>query len=207
MFTWICKPYGLCLCLVLTACSQTDGSPFASLGMGRAQPQRAVLTAAELADGQLVLSPPDGFCIDRRSLRQAFALIARCDTLGGKQNVPAEPLAVILVSVAQSADQEARLSTVLDALVPSDAEVLERVQADDLALLRLRGPAPEGADPRQWRGTTRVGRNLLGFTLYAPVGGRAAGASGGRLVRVLAARTRQASDGLSVSASAQTVRQ
>lgn len=35
-----------------------------------------------MANGALTLVAPEGFCIDKRSLKSSFALLARCDTLG-----------------------------------------------------------------------------------------------------------------------------
>ncbi len=150
------------------------------------------LANAELADGALTLVPPAGFCVDKSTLRPSFAVVARCDSLGARQTVNDAPLGMIVVSVARPPSSQIDLGAVLDAIVTQEAEVLESREDETVALVHLRGPAPEGADSRYWRGLARIGPFLLGLTAYAPRGGRLSGAAGERLLSQMIRRTAEA---------------
>ena len=73
MNTWTFKGLvtTLATCLALAGCDAVDG-----LALSGAF-DREPLKTAELADGAITLVPPEGFCIDPRSLKARFALMAR----------------------------------------------------------------------------------------------------------------------------------
>lgn len=196
MSTWISSRSVFCLFVALTcaACEGGGGGLFApSSDPASGEPRRdSALPGAKLAEGALTLVPPNGFCIDRRSLQQSFAVIARCDSLGAER-APDAPLGLIAVSVTKPADPQVDLAAALTALVPQGAELLASRMTEDLALAHLRGPVPEDADPTHWRGLARVGSHLLALTAYAPRGGALSGETGARVLERLVRRTGDAS--------------
>lgn len=145
-------------CLGLAAC---DSLGFDGFGGGDSQSFAA--QRATLEQGTVSLIPPNGYCIDIRSLRQSFALIARCDVLGAP--LPADkPLAIITATtLAMPAD------TAIDPDdLRADAEtVLTRSETDDLSMVQVQGtpPSPDMRDT-YWRGAGRVGEQVLGLALY-----------------------------------------
>ncbi|MEL6450571.1 MAG: hypothetical protein AAFQ19_04875 [Pseudomonadota bacterium] len=162
MNTWTCK--GLlvaALCLGLTGCD--EGGAGLSFAVLTPHAPSQALTEAELGRGALTLVPPNGFCIDKRSLRHSFALMARCDVLGADGGAGA-PLAVITATAVVAAQDQAR--TVLKAA----GEVVLSERSDDaVALVQVRGtpPMPMMRDV-YWRATAQVGDHLLGLALYQP---------------------------------------
>ena len=71
------------LLLGLTACEEGGEGAFATSrsGGGLFGPQNHALPTAALMQGALRIEPPLGYCVDRRSLRDNFALLARCEGL------------------------------------------------------------------------------------------------------------------------------
>ena len=146
-------------CMALAACDDLAG-------VGGAQNNG--LPVASLARGAVNLVPPVGYCVDKRSVRARFALMARCDTLGGGPSFGA-PLAVI---TAATVDQSA-----IDASINEDSEtILSRRSSDDLTLLEVNGtpPSPD-MRPVFWRAVGQVGEQIIGLAIYegdngAPLG-------------------------------------
>jgi len=195
MSTWISERFRivLCLCLVTAACEGSGGFVSSNSGQGFANPRRDMsLQSADLAGGALTLTPPAGFCVDKRSLEPGFAIVARCDSLGARGPVRDAPLGMILVSVTGPTRSDVALGRALAALQPQGAETLETRVRDPVALAHLQGPTPEGIDRRHWRGLAQIGPHLLGLTAFAPTGGELSGPAGGRLLEQLVARTRDA---------------
>lgn len=164
MTTWTSK--GLvagAMCLALAACDDIaalDG------GSGDVVAMNA-LPSAKLARGSVTLVPPVGYCIDKRSLRASFALMARCDTLGGTATFGA-PLALITATtVGVKASQTAGNS-----FGTTSETVLARRQSDTLTLIQVKGtpPSPDMRDVF-WRGIGQVGDQVIGMAIYEAAGG------------------------------------
>ncbi|MBY5933315.1 hypothetical protein KUV51_09925 [Tateyamaria omphalii] len=145
------------LLLGLAACE--DFGAFDLGGTG----QNHALSNAQLGGGVIKLMPPPGFCVDKRSLQRSFAIMARCDTLGGQLTTEA-PLAVITATTVEVEDA-ARIST--SGFENASETVLQRSDDGTLALVQVKG-TPPGADMRDtyWRGAARVGNLVLGLTAY-----------------------------------------
>ncbi len=170
---------GAC-CLALTACDDIGGP-----GLGATAPEG--LAFAELGRGAVTLVPPDGFCIDPRSLRASFALIARCDTLGGGQG-RGQPLAIITATTVPSSAEAA-------SAVGTDQEtVLDETRTDALVLARVRGtpPSPDVRDI-YWRAVGQIGDQAVGFALYEASGSPELGALAPDLLIQMMDRTQRKS--------------
>ena len=184
---------GLILGLSLAACD-TGGEGFSLFGQadpkdsGTEQRRNVALSSAEMMRGQVSLSPPSGFCIDKRSLKQNFAILARCDSLGGKGGSQEAPLGMILVSIAPVVGT-ADLNSVERHVIGADADVLQRSTGDNVSVVQVRGQTPSGTAPVHWRGFAQLGPHVLSLTAYAPEGGAMAGAEGGAILRALIDRT------------------
>lgn len=188
MNTWNCK--GPLAALALTFLAGCEGGLRGSLlesleslegltGGGR----DVALSEARMASGEVTLVPPPGFCIDKRSLKQQFALIARCDTLGVPSAAGDAPIGVItasftpwvegvpLPSPAETADA-LMLQTINDPIVDGDSVTFRATTTKPFA----------GAASAHWRGTARVGGQIMGLALYAPNDGRALNSEGRALL-------------------------
>ncbi|WP_052249571.1 hypothetical protein [Tateyamaria sp. ANG-S1] len=158
MSTGTCKGLLLGAALLgLAACED-----FAGLDLGGSG-QNFALSNAELSGGAIKLMPPPGFCVDRRSLRDSFALMARCDTLGGRQTAEA-PLAIITATTVPAAGAAAISTAQFEG---ASETVLQRSDDGPLALVQVTG-GPPSADMRTtyWRGAAQVGNHVLGLAAY-----------------------------------------
>lgn len=202
MSTWICKAAWAALAaLSLSACDAATGLPFvpsvgAALTEGEGRPRVARIP---LAEGEVVLAAPEGYCIDKRSVkttpRGGFAVLARCDTLGVKGSFRGYDLALITV-ISQPRDDGARPPNAeAVARTAGKAKVLEKRNRSGLALVRLAdGPHDLDRVSRQhWRGAFSVNGHLVGVGLYAMDGSALLGSQGASLLQELARRTRAAS--------------
>jgi hypothetical protein len=161
MNTWTSK--GLLpavLCLVLAGCDAAGGLNFGAVSGAKGP---APFAFAPFADGAVTLVPPTGYCIDRRSLNKRFALMARCDMLGGDEGAGA-PLAIITATAVPA--------PTTGALTPLDLQtgmetVLSRQNAENLSLVHVRGtpPIPDVRDV-YWRGAGRIGDHIIGLAIY-----------------------------------------
>ncbi len=190
MTIWSCKAPTLALGLALLAgCSDLDltGS------------ERPHVAQAALAGGSVMLTAPEGYCIDEKTLRQnanaGFALIARCDTMGAKGFFAAQELALISVTTAPQGDGAAAPSVQDLTAVAAPARVLDSSTADGVPLVRLAAASPVNADlsAEHWRGAFAVNGQLVGLALYAPEDSPALGDEGAEMLRDLAQRTKRAS--------------
>lgn len=152
------------LCLALASCD-------ASAVIDSDANDTNALPFARLSRGAVILVPATGFCIDKRSLRPSFALMARCDTLGGTSSFGA-PLAIITAaSVSQSVTNRT------DAAFGTQGEtILARRQSGDLTLIKVKGapPSPDLKD-EFWRAIGRIGDQLVGLAIYEAADGEALG--------------------------------
>lgn len=165
MITWTFKGLAAgAICLALAGCDELATSQAG----GAAGSQTNALPMASLARGAVALVPPAGYCIDKRSLRASFALIARCDTLGGTATFGA-PLAVI---TATTVSPEVATS----AFGGEGETILTRRQRGNLTLLQVRG-TPPSADMRNvfWRGIAPVGGQVVGLAVYEAADGSGLG--------------------------------
>lgn len=176
MITWISKAITAgALCLALASCDELAGTIGAAQGNG--------LPFAKMARGSVTLVPPVGYCIDKRSLRTSFALMARCDTLGGTATFGA-PLALITAAtVAQNGSGSVA--------GPQDETILTRRQSETLTLLQVKGKPPS-AEMRDvfWRGIGQVGDQVIGLAIYEAVGADSLGESAPDLLAQTMRRTR-----------------
>lgn len=201
MYTWISKPLIACLGAVLLAgCDATDSLPFAAdfgdLGFGSGTRK---VTQVELAGGNVVLTAPNGYCIDRSATRRAaksgFALIARCDALGVAGYYDVFDLALISVTTAPQTTATSN-PTVQDlGRSSAPAKVLEQHSYRGISLVRLDSGSHsiEGVSTEHWRAAFALNGHLVGLALYAPEASPALRRHGMSLLRELTERTRLAS--------------
>ncbi|MEM6303673.1 MAG: hypothetical protein AAF744_03075 [Pseudomonadota bacterium] len=187
MNTWSSSALLLSASLALSSCGAVQLPSFGGA-------DKAPLTRSLMASGAVTLVPPQGFCIDPRSLNQQFALMARCDTLGAPAAAGGAALALITVSFT-TAPEDAALPTALET---ADAAKLARVDAaksENRAItFRAEGiPPVSDLDVTHWRGTARLGAHVMGVALYGPMGGRAISSEGREIINDLIRRTRAAS--------------
>lgn len=201
MITWSFKPLALALALVVTGCGE-DGAMLSFLEPADAAPEKEVansgLKSAPMLRGVIELTPPKGFCIDRRSLKRNFALLARCDVLGAPDTAGG-PDGIVTVSLVRRAG-EADLDTTLIALAP-EASVIERDSSDGLALALMDGPTPDGTAARHWRGVAQIGPVVMGLAAYGSDNDAEESARRAGVLRDLVAQTRAASGAEKAEAS------
>lgn len=136
----------LALAVLLSACDESAGGlTFPSFG--RALPE------AQLAGGALLVTPPEGWCVEPRSLRNAanesFAMVAGCRALTGGQGT-ATPRGYATIAVGAQTD--AANTAELFALVTQGARVLDQTARGPLTFARL-----DSEDGPIWRGVVIVG--------------------------------------------------
>lgn len=191
MSTWTFKARLIAAVGVLTlaACDELP-LPQATGGGGA-----KALTQTTLARGTVRLSAPEGYCIDPRSLRDRFALLGRCDTLGVDGFFRDKDLAIITTSVspvsAGTANPDPSALT-----ADTDAELEDTVQRDGIYLVRLLGKtsAIEGVSETFWRTAFVLNDQLINLVLYAPPGSPALGNEGARVLQRAVNATRQATE-------------
>ena len=174
MSTWTCRVASGVILGLVAGCGELP-----DLGLGSSN-REAPLARASLGKGQVVLVPPDGYCIDRKSLKERFALMARCDTLGAGRAKSGAPLAVVTASLAHV--DSGRLPEFSAIATPSEA-VLETEDHGDLRLVSVQGTPPaEGLSSQYWRGAGMLGAYMLGLTAYGPEEAAGLGPSGATLI-------------------------
>jgi hypothetical protein len=157
------------------------------------------MTRARLAGGQVVVSGPQGYCIDastlRSSARGGFAAIASCNILtGGNAGVIVEPV-LMTVAVSPATGPAPSLTDLASAL---QTTLLENRELSAVAAGQMAtggATAFEGADPRHWRGTFLIGDKLVGLALYAPVDSPLVGMQGAAFLNTVSSRIRANSSG------------
>jgi len=198
MPTWTFKGLTSCVAaLFLMGCDTPNGMAFSSPAPSGSTGTKPV-TSAGFADGAVLLTAPNGYCIDARSLKHRatseFALLARCDTLGVSGYYNGFELALITVTVAPQKD-----ATPPDAnglrKATDQATVLQTATNGRLSMVQLKTEQSDrdGLSPQHWRGAFAINGYLVGLALYAPETSHANGADGARILSDLAARTQTAS--------------
>ena len=192
MITWISKRAGLVgLCLGLSACNGVDTAGFIGGLIPGGKVENVALSQTLMANGAFTLVPPDGFCIDKSSLRQQFALMARCDTLGAASLAGGAPAGLITVSVAALAP-EAPLATAQEIAAASKLSSFDAQEGgSDTLTFRAEGTPPtQDLDVMHWRAVARVNDQMLGIALYGPKDARAVSEEGREILNSLIRRSR-----------------
>ncbi len=157
-------------------------------GLGLTGSDTAALRTAPLGQGAVTLVAPSGFCIDTRSLRTQFALMARCDTLGADGAEDA-PLALITATTATLTDPQTITPETLGA---NGETVVDRADRDGLMLVQLRGTPPNPAfRETYWRAAGQIGDQIVGLTLYEAQDSAPLGASAPRILAQTMQRTQE----------------
>lgn len=201
MSTWISKLLILSLsAVVLVGCEETNSLPFAAdFGNLGFKTESRKITELKLAKGDVVLTAPNGYCIDRSATRHSggsgFALLARCDTLGVAGYYDAFDLALITVTTAPLAAGAPAPTVKTLGQSSAPAKVLEHHSFKGLSVVRLEsGPhSIEGVSAEHWRAAFTLNGHLIGLALYAPNASPALRQDGMALLRDLTDRTRRAS--------------
>jgi hypothetical protein len=185
----------------LSAC--TEGTELNFLqNDGAVSTKRAPLTQAQMMRGAVTLVPPSGYCIDPSSLKQNFALMARCDTLGGKNGALDAPLGVMTISLAAATGAPLTLTSVAKA---ADGTTLgERFDGKGIQMARAKTSAPAiGLSQTHWRAVTKINLTNLSVALFAPSESPALGSEGRSMIRSMINASQSASVATSVAAEIQ----
>lgn len=194
MTTWTSKAAALCAALLLAGCE--EGAGLAGLPKINLLPNiggKAPATEARMLGGALTLVAPDGYCVDPKTKRAAFVLLARCDILVEGSDSAGAPIGLISVSIAPPA-AGGTLPTAAQITKTKGLGAPSRVREDnDKVVFRTSGPAPgEGLDSVHWRSAALVGDQVLGIALFGPENGRAVSSEGAIIIDSLIERTRRA---------------
>ena len=191
MITWTSKrPLAALAMLTLSACEGGQGFSF---GGGTGAPDKPLRQTA-LAGGAVQVVPPQGYCIDPKSLKRRFALMARCDALGLPDVVTAAPRGILTLALIE-AEAEAPLPTpqqVAEATGLSQLQEAGSIKGATIFVAQGSVPA-EGMSPRHWRGMARIGGHVASVTLYGAPQSRAISEEGRALVADLIQQSRSKS--------------
>ncbi|MFK7834647.1 MAG: hypothetical protein AB8B60_00375 [Sulfitobacter sp.] len=180
---------------VLAGCEDGQGGGLLDGLATAAAPPNVALSQADLAFGAVTLVPPRGFCIDKRSLRQRFALMARCDKLGAPSAAAGAPIGIITASV--SAAGTSGLPSPEQTALAFQLESTSAVRTTDSSVIfRATGGVPSTElSTTHWRGSARMGSQVVGLALYGPEDGRAVSSEGRAILRELIDRSTDAAGG------------
>ncbi len=178
MITWTSKGALAAIALpFLAACEDGQGGPLLKAA-GSATVKPVALSQAKMAFGAVTLVPPTGYCIDKHSLKQNFALMAPCERLGAPSASAGAPVSIITASFSSASSGPAPTPRDTATALQLDA-VSDAIEKPSGVTFRANGTAPTtGLATTHWRGTTRVGTQMMGLALYGPDNGRAVGAEG-----------------------------
>ena len=209
MSTWISNPWTAlaAMLLILAGCAETAGdgeqrgSFLTSRGTGPFAPPNHAMPSAGMMNGAILLAPPDGYCIDRRSFREDFALLASCDALGAPEGYGAVPPGLMTVAVVPVQEGEAD-----DAMAawtkPDGARMLGSMRVRDVSLSQVTGGVSvPGAASDHWRGVARIGPYVLGVAAYRPARGDGPVLNGQAAILALVAGSRAATQASRASVS------
>lgn len=190
MNTWTCKGTTLAGLIALSV-SGCDVAPGFGAGASAA---RTPLGEAPLSGGAVRIVMPFGYCIDPRSLREDFALAARCDTLGGQGPYGDLALALITITATPLPPDGAQPDmTSLKAGLEGAAILREEMSGTlPLILARRNAPPSPGLSATQWVSVFTAGGQVVALALYAPEDSPALQGEGAALLRDLASGTRLA---------------
>lgn len=174
MNTWTSKGVFAAIALpFLAACEDGQGGPLL-----KAPGKPVALSQSKMAFGAVTLVPPTGFCIDKSSLKQNFALMAPCERLGAPSAAGGAPTGILTASFSSASSGS--VPTPLDTAAALElAGVSDPVEKESGVTFRAKGKAPaKGLGTSHWRGTTQVGSQMMGLALYGPVNRPAVGSEG-----------------------------
>ena len=165
------------------------------------------LARLRVADGDIVIEPPDGYCVDPATAQargqRGFALVASCRILsGGAVGDPVSPL-IATVTVGPRADVQ-ELPSPQALAQAADAPLLAGQDGADLVTAHLGSGGKAGladGDDRYWRGAFVQAGRLVGLALYAPEGSPLAGPEGAAMLARIKARITARSPGGSHAAA------
>ena len=124
--------------LTLSACEGGQGFSLGGSTGAAEEPLRQTI----LADGAVQVVPPQGYCIDRKSLKSRFALMARCDALGLPDVVTAAPLGILTLALIET-EPDAPLPTPQQvAKAAGLTQVQETGSPDGATIFVAQGPVP-----------------------------------------------------------------
>ncbi|MCE8007394.1 hypothetical protein [Aestuariivita sp.] len=191
MSIWTSKARRLVGLAVLATLAACDTLTLPGLGAGGGS---APVTRAAMSDGALQLATPQGYCIDQRSLRDRFALLGRCDTLGVQGTFGAWELAIVTVSLAPVEPGTVPADVGAFPAAPGSDEVLRTLERGDLTLTQLRTQETpvDGTSGQYWRTAFVLNGQLVSLALYAPDTSQATGDEGARILQDIARATRTA---------------
>ncbi len=142
------------------------------------------LHRAELAGGDVVVVAPQGYCIQRETLRSGatggFALLASCETLTGYiSGYDVEPAVMTIAAVPRHSEAPEPDAEEIAASL-GDRKLLRRIHGDGLTIVQVE--APEGLtpedDPRHWRAMMVLNGKMVGLAVYGPKGSAVTGEKG-----------------------------
>ena len=112
---------------------------------------------------------PFGYCIDPRSLREDFALAARCDRLWGQGPFAGLALAVITITATPlpPGGQQPGMASLMAGL--GGAETLHEQMSGTQPLILARGGTPPspGLSATHWMSVFTAGGQVVALSLYA----------------------------------------
>jgi hypothetical protein len=194
---------GLAALFVLSACS--EGPAFNLLQKTDAAPkakQTVPLIKAQMVQGAVTLVPPSGYCIDRASLTQSFALMARCDLLNAKNGALDAPIGLLTASLANSSGHA--LSPA-DLAAAGNATVVETLGEGDLEIVRAQTQTPpEGLSETHYRMAAQINGFDLNLALFSPSDSEAQGSRGVSMLQNLVTASQDASIATSVATKVPT---
>ena len=188
MTTWSFKRCVAIIALVTLAACDEGGDVLA--GLNPPTGTKAPLTQALMMRGAVTLVPPQGFCIDPKTLNQSFALMARCDVMGADTGSAGAPLGLVTISFARVAP-DTTLPSATDITAAAGLGAPQSLRRrDDQVIFRTNGPPPStDLDTHHWRAVARVGAFLMGAALFGPEGRRAVSSEGAEVLEDLIRRT------------------
>jgi hypothetical protein len=163
-------------------------------------PHAEVMEAATLADGNIIVRGPHGYCVEGGSLRnrkrESFALLARCDLLRGEDPTDIPTLAVLTVTLVPLKEGETlpTASELAETFAPLPVRTKDTLR--DVRLLHLSEGGDvltEIADPKHWRGAFELNGYAVGLAAYGIRDGLVAADDGQFLLLDLARSIREAS--------------
>ena len=179
----------LLVCLPLAACLDVAGE---------SGPDDA-LRALAFYDGEVIVTGPRGYCIDRSSIKRGpagrFALLASCESLTDQPGISVEP-AVLTVAVLPHATSAVQPSSEAMAEALGRASVRDTEDGDGIAIVHIAQGGDTvlpGGDPSYWRASMVINGHLVGLAAYGPRDGAIAGTGGRDVLRDLAETLRAAS--------------
>jgi hypothetical protein len=156
------------------------------------------VTQISLAQGDITLTAPRGYCVDERAVRSdqhnSFAVLARCDTLGVRGGFSTQDLALITVTtVTDPTGTQPDATSLAQSAKPAEVMKTQSLKGRPFVLLENANHNVNGASPRHWRSAFALNGHLVGLALYASEGSDILTAQGANLLSDLASKTIKAS--------------